>query len=108
MTVLSLTSLMVKGVGTVTESSVSACRRRYENSHMMKSAIAPKNAILPMAIPAMAPAVRDLDECGKVEAEVALAAVDSVRDIVLDRGNDVDCGSGVDSRGGVDSKCDID
>ncbi len=52
----------------------------------------------------MAPAVRGFNECGKVEAEVALTAVDSVREIVLDRGNDVDCGSGVDSGGDVDSK----
>ncbi len=99
---------MVNGVGNVSESSTSVCRRRYEHSQMRKSVIAPTNAILPTAIPAMAPAVRDFDECGKVEAEVALVAVDSVGDIVLDRGNDVDCGSGVDLGGDVDSNCDID
>ncbi len=98
---------MVKGVG-ISESSTSDCRRRYEHSQMRKSVIAPTNAILPTATPAMAPAVRDFDECGKVEVEVALAAEDSVGDMVLDRGNDVDCGSGVDWEGGVDSKCDID
>ncbi len=104
MIVLSLSSLMMKGVGDVSESSTSVCRRRYEHSQTRKSVIAPTNAILPTTIPAMAPAVRGFNECGKVEAEVALTAVDSVREIVLDRGNDVDCGSGVDSGGDVDSK----
>ncbi len=32
----------------------------------------------------MAPAVRDFDECGKVEVEVALAAEDSVSNVVFE------------------------
>ncbi len=99
---------MVNGVGNVSESSTSVCSRRYEHSQMRKSVIAPTNAILPTTIPAMAPAVRDFDECGNVEAEVALAAEDSVSDIMLDRENDVDFGSDVDWGSSVDSERKID
>lgn len=82
-------SLMVKGVGDVSEPSTSVCRRRYEQSQRKKSVIAPTNAILPTTIPAMAPTVRDFDECDKVEVEVALVSVDSVRDVIFDWDSDV-------------------
>ncbi len=102
-------SLIVKGVGNVSESSTSVCRRRYEHSQKRKSVIAPTNAILPTAIPAMAPAVRGFDECGKVEAEaVALAAEDSVSDVLfeVDWESDVVCERESDSDSASESDVD--
>lgn len=94
---------MVKGAGAVSgsNSSVIACRRRCENSQRKKSAIAPTNATIPTTIPAMAPAPRGFDRRGKVEVETALAAADSVRDIVLDRED------GVDFKSEVDCDCEL-
>lgn len=88
-----LALFMMKGVGDISESSMSVRRRRYENSQMRKNAIVP--AILPTTIPAMAPAVRDFDERGKVEVEVALGAANSVGD-KLDREDGVDFESEID------------
>lgn len=63
---------MLKGVGDVSESSMSVCRRRYEHSQRVKRVTAPMNATHPPTIPAMAPAVGNFDECGKVEADSEL------------------------------------